>query len=83
MRIKGKAAKRISPLVEVEITSVKKATIAEISVVVNGTGFEATGSSWRTSGDSADIEKGQIIALYRAVEELRQVIGREVEKYED
>lgn len=60
----------------------RKATIAEFNVYIGNTRFASSGSSWRASGDPYDEDKGRLIALSRAVEELRDNLKREVAKLE-
>jgi hypothetical protein len=82
MVIKGKPLKLRNAITSVIFSSDKKATIANMSINLGGQVFVATGSSWRNSGDPYDEYKGSVIALYRAVEELKDVIKTEVDKLE-
>lgn len=58
----------------------RKATIANLTVHLDNDCFMATGSSWRTSGDFYDKRTGKLVALSRAVDELNDVLKKEVAK---
>lgn len=83
MVVKGKPLKLREVDALIVINTDKKATIANLSVDLGGVVFAATGSSWRNSGDKYDEYKGSLIALSRAVDELRTVLKAEVDSLED
>lgn len=83
MLVKGKPLKLTYAGSVISVNSDRKATIANITVMLNGTYYVATGSSWRDSGDPYDKTKGDLIAFSRAVEELRDVLKEEVRKLGD
>jgi hypothetical protein len=83
MNTKGKPLEITSSHSDVRFSTDRKVTVAEIEVLAGGIVFYATGSSWRTSGDKHIENKGQLIALYRAVEEMRDILKLEVDKLGD
>jgi hypothetical protein len=79
-RVEGKPLQsRIAPTM-VMFRSDSKATIVDISIALGNTHYVATGSSWRNSGDTYDEHSGNIIALSRAIEELKDILKTEAEK---
>ena len=80
METKGKPLSVHFPHSNVTLTTDGKATVAEVELYIGDTLFTSTGSSWRASGDKNDVNKGRVIAVYRAVTELKDVLKLEVEK---
>lgn len=57
-----------------------KATLAEVGVFVGNEVFLGTGASWRTGEDKYDGRTGDLLAVFRAVDELRTQLKKEVDK---
>jgi len=57
----------------------KTSTQTELAFSIAGVRYSATGSSWRVTGDTYDEATGSLLAVYRAVKQMENILRREVE----
>jgi Domain of unknown function (DUF1876) len=85
MKSYGKDAQRNSFRPSLEIFTDRKSTVAEIVIYLgteapNVEEFIGTGSSRRVKDDKYDERIGHLLAVYRAVEDVRAQLKKEVDK---
>lgn len=57
-----------------------KSTIAEVIVWADGHEYRGSGSSRRVKGDAYDARTGNLLAIFRAVDDVRGQLKKEVDK---
>ena len=65
------------------LTTDKTATIAQLMLKFSGQDYHAAGSSYRVRGDKYSEDKGNLLAVLRAVRQLESILADELRNLAD